>query len=87
MEPSKDSPGAIFIKSQFTKPPKLPNDIDLSGKTAIVTGASTGLGFHACLQLLSFRPSHLIIAARSVKKGEDAASKLRAQFPGAKIEI
>jgi NAD(P)-dependent dehydrogenase (short-subunit alcohol dehydrogenase family) len=69
------------------KHPKLPNDIDLSGKVAIVTGARTGLGFYACLQFLSFRLLHLIIAVRLFKKGDDAASKLRAQFPAARIEL
>jgi NAD(P)-dependent dehydrogenase (short-subunit alcohol dehydrogenase family) len=87
MPPNKDSDGKIFFKSQFSKPAKIPKDINLSGKVAIITGASTGLGFHSCRHLLSSKLSHLVIAVRSVKKGEDAASKLRSQFPGAKIEV
>lgn len=87
MPPNKAGIGSIFIKSQFSTPVPLPKDTNLSGKVAIVTGASTGLGFHSCFHLLSFKLSHLIIAARSVKKGEDAASKMRSQFPSARIEV
>jgi NAD(P)-dependent dehydrogenase (short-subunit alcohol dehydrogenase family) len=88
MQPNMDSPASIFFKSQLgVKAPKLPKDLDLSGKVAIVTGASTGLGFHCCIHLLSFNLSHLVIAVRSIKKGEDVASKLRTQFPSAKIEV
>jgi NAD(P)-dependent dehydrogenase (short-subunit alcohol dehydrogenase family) len=88
MQPNKDSPGVMLFKSQFLgKPAKPIKDINLSGKVAIVTGASTGIGFHACIHLLSFQLSHLILAVRSVKKGKDAASRLSAKFPGAKIEV
>jgi len=82
------SPASMFFKSQLgVKAPKLPKDLNLAGKAAIVTGASTGLGFHCCIHLLSFNLLHLIIAVRSIKKGEDAASKLRTQFLSAKIEV
>lgn len=85
MGPNKGGVFTIFIK--FTKPVNLPTDINLSSKVAIVTGASMGLGFHSCRHLLGFQLSHLIIAVRSVKRGEDAASKLRTQFPAVKIEV
>lgn len=77
-----------FIKSQlFTKPQRLPPDTNLSGRCAIVTGANTGLGFEGARQLLSFKLSHLIMASRSMEKGEKAASKLREQFPKATIDV
>jgi NAD(P)-dependent dehydrogenase (short-subunit alcohol dehydrogenase family) len=88
MQPNMGSPASMFFKSQLgIKAPKLPKDLNLSGKVAIVTGASTGLGFYCCIHLLSFKLPHVIIAVRSIKKGEDAAFKLRTQFPSAKIEV
>ncbi|TVY80556.1 Short chain dehydrogenase yanD [Lachnellula suecica] len=88
MQPSHDSMPKLFYKSQFhAKPVQPPKDTNLFGQVAIVTGASTGLGFHSCRQLLFLKLPHLIIAVRSAKKGEDAASKLRTEYPGAKIEV
>jgi NAD(P)-dependent dehydrogenase (short-subunit alcohol dehydrogenase family) len=87
MGPNKRCVGSIFIRSQLHTPVKTPININLSGNVAIVTGSSTGLGFHSCRQLLSSQLSHLILAVRSVQKGEGAASKLRAEFPSAKIEV
>ncbi|KUJ15198.1 NAD(P)-binding protein [Mollisia scopiformis] len=88
LPPYKEGFGTIFLKSQFCGKPKwAPKTTDLSGKVAIITGANTGLGFHSSRQLLSFKLAHLIVAVRSVTKGEEAASKLRKQYPKAKIEV
>ncbi|RMJ11801.1 hypothetical protein CDV36_008536 [Fusarium kuroshium] len=56
----------------FSQPsvPPLPSGIDLSGKTAIVTGATAGIGLEICRQLLSHVLSTLIMAVRNVSKGE-----------------
>jgi NAD(P)-dependent dehydrogenase (short-subunit alcohol dehydrogenase family) len=87
MAPPQGSPQRFLMKSQlFGKPPPL-SDIDLSGQTAIITGASTGIGYHSCVHFLTHQLSHLILAVRSTTKGEAAASKLRTQFPSAKIEV
>ena len=87
MPPNTAGIGSLFLKSQLSKPVPLPKNTNLSGKVAIVTGASTGLGFHSCIHLLSFKLSHLILAVRSVAKGEEAASKLHSQFPKSKIDV
>ena len=49
-----------------------PQGTTLAGKTAIVTGASSGIGQETALQLLALHVSALILAVRSVQKGEDA---------------
>ncbi|KAF3402133.1 Short chain dehydrogenase yanD [Talaromyces pinophilus] len=77
-----------FIKSQFlTKPQRAPSDIDLTGQVAIITGGSSGLGYHAALHLLSLKLSHLILAVRSLDKGKSAANQLQARYPAAKIHV
>ncbi|XXG98037.1 hypothetical protein Hte_004354 [Hypoxylon texense] len=82
----KDSPVALFLKSQFcTSPQWPPKNTNLEGKVAIVTGSTSGLGFESSRQLLSYGLSVLIMAVRSVPKGETVASKLRSQFPEADI--
>ncbi|KAI0117424.1 NAD(P)-binding protein [Daldinia grandis] len=94
MSTSKDLPpldvgfGSIFMRNQFrTKPQHPPSTTDLTGKVALITGANTGLGYEASKQMLALRLSHLIIAVRDQAKGDAAASKLRALYPKAKIEV
>lgn len=93
--PSKDLPPNlapffpnIFWKNQFgTKAVYPPAGTDLSGKTAIITGANSGLGLECSRQLLSYKLSRLIMAVRSQKKGEDAAAQLRLKYPKADIRV
>ncbi|KAJ4138802.1 hypothetical protein NW768_002675 [Fusarium equiseti] len=81
------SPLRLLFKSQFTTPQPTPKDLDLTGQTAIVTGANNGIGF-GCAQLLLQRGlSHLVIAVRSEAKGRDALQQLRLIAPDAKIEV
>lgn len=78
----------IFFNNQFKAKPHWPSpNTNLSGQTAIVTGSNTGLGYHAALQLLGLKLSHLILAVRSPERGEAAASKLRQLHPKATIEV
>lgn len=82
------APFKMMLNNQFRyKPQYPPKETSLSGKTAIVTGANTGLGFDSARQLLALKLSHLIIAVRSTSKGETAAADLRQRYPKAKIEV
>ena len=77
-----------FIENQFcTKPRPTPKDTDLTGQVMIVTGSNTGLGLECSRQLLGHKLSHLIMAVRSVDKGEAAAGPLRDKFPAAQISV
>ncbi|TRX96931.1 hypothetical protein FHL15_002237 [Xylaria flabelliformis] len=88
LKPSTRSFASIFYYNQFKAEPNWPSpNEDLSGKTAIVTGGNTGLGFEAASQLLDLRLSYLILGCRSLERGELAASKLRKQHPAARIEV
>jgi NAD(P)-dependent dehydrogenase (short-subunit alcohol dehydrogenase family) len=58
------------------KLPKLPKDINLRGKTALVTGANSGIGFETCRQLLHAGLNTLIMAVRTVTNGEKARNEL-----------
>jgi NAD(P)-dependent dehydrogenase (short-subunit alcohol dehydrogenase family) len=61
----------------------LPKDLDLTGKVALVTGANSGLGLEFSRQLLTHGISRLILAVRTVAKGEAVRSQLLAE-PGIK---
>jgi retinol dehydrogenase-12 len=60
-----------FVRSQWMKLPTIER-IDLSGRTVVVTGANTGLGFEAAKHFARMGPEHLVIVCRSKAKGEAA---------------
>lgn len=57
---------------------------DMSGKTAVITGGNTGLGFKTALELVR-RGAHVVIGSRSTANGEQAVARIRADIPDAKI--
>lgn len=50
-----------------------------NGKTIIVTGSNTGLGFRAARGFLELSASHVILAVRNTSKGDIARGQLEAQ--------
>ncbi|OJJ67829.1 hypothetical protein ASPBRDRAFT_134694 [Aspergillus brasiliensis CBS 101740] len=61
---------------QQAKVEPLPTGIDLTGKTAVITGASAGMGLEVTKQLLRLRLSTAILAVRNVAKGEACIESL-----------
>ena len=45
---------------------------DLTGKTVVVVGANTGLGYEATKHFASMNPERLILACRSQQRGTAA---------------
>lgn len=78
LTPEKESSFPQYLHRQFiVKTPALTrSDVDLEGKTAIVTGSNTGLGLETSRQLLDLGLSKLILAVRSTSKGEAARENL-----------
>ncbi len=60
--------------------------LDLGGRTAIVTGASGGLGAEAA-RALAARGASVTLTARDVPRGEKVAASIRAAHPGARVEV
>lgn len=59
---------------------------DQSGRTFIVTGGNSGLGFQTARQLAA-HGGRVVLAARSEPKGLDAVARIQAAQPGAAIEF
>ncbi|WP_436901727.1 oxidoreductase [Halovenus halobia] len=59
---------------------------DQSGQTVIVTGANSGLGFEAT-KVLAGKGAHVVLACRSVERGEDARDSIREEFPAASLSV
>jgi len=85
ISPEKEASVSQYLYRQlFVTPPAVSrSDVDLSGKTAIVTGSNIGLGLELAHQLLELGLSKLILAVRDETKGEVARKDLSA---GRKLE-
>ena len=59
---------------------------DQSGRTFIVTGGNSGLGFETTRQLAA-HGGRVLLAARSEAKGLDAAARIKAAQPDAAVEF
>ncbi|MCH7959811.1 MAG: SDR family oxidoreductase [Candidatus Hydrogenedentes bacterium] len=64
-----------------------PTDIpDVSGKTAIVTGANSGIGYFAALELAR-KGAKVVLACRSEERGRAALDRLQSELPDAHVEL
>lgn len=60
-----------FVKDQFVSIPSIGTlKTDLSGRTIVVVGASSGIGLEAARHLAGMKPAKLILACRDIQKGE-----------------
>lgn len=59
---------------------------DQSGRTAVVTGANTGLGLETA-KALAAKGAHVVLAVRNVTKGEAAAEWISRSVPDADLEL
>ncbi|KAJ6580895.1 short-chain dehydrogenase [Mycena capillaripes] len=75
-----------FFGDQWTKQKPVVK-ADLAGKTVIVLGANTGIGFEATKHFASMNPGRLILACRSQSKGQAALDKLKAETGYSKAEL
>jgi NAD(P)-dependent dehydrogenase (short-subunit alcohol dehydrogenase family) len=69
--------------------PRKPVDIsvpDLSGKRAVVTGASDGIGFSLARRLAA-AGAEVLLPVRNSRKGEAAISAIRSSTPDAKVSL
>jgi NAD(P)-dependent dehydrogenase (short-subunit alcohol dehydrogenase family) len=74
--PEKRAGVLSFFARQLFQEPTLPEKVHLKGKTIIVTGSNTGIGFECAHQLLDLGASKLILAVRDESKGQNAKENL-----------
>ncbi|WWC90215.1 uncharacterized protein L201_005148 [Kwoniella dendrophila CBS 6074] len=74
-------PATAFISDQLKTLPEAPT-VDLTGRTVIVTGGNAGLGYECAKKLAFMNPAKLIIACRSISKGQEAAGSIKEAADG-----
>nr|XP_043615370.1 short-chain dehydrogenase TIC 32, chloroplastic-like [Erigeron canadensis] len=71
--------------SRFSTAEEVTQGIDGSGLTAIVTGASSGIGTETA-RILALRGVHVVMAIRNVSAGKEVKETILKQNPTAKID-
>ncbi|MGQ0623338.1 MAG: SDR family NAD(P)-dependent oxidoreductase, partial [Sporichthyaceae bacterium] len=59
---------------------------DQAGRTAVITGANSGLGFEVALGLAR-AGARVVLACRDLDRGQDALARLRRDAPKASAEL
>ncbi|KII92884.1 hypothetical protein PLICRDRAFT_37683 [Plicaturopsis crispa FD-325 SS-3] len=68
-------PPKAFLRDSFSKWPAVAH-ADLTGKTVLLIGANTGLGLEATIHFANMKPARIIMACRSLERGNAAVAKL-----------
>ncbi len=59
---------------------------DQTGRTAVITGANTGLGYETA-KALAAKGAHVVLAVRNTDKGNEAAARIGDASPGASVGV
>lgn len=59
---------------------------DLTDRTYVLTGANSGIGWEAT-RMLAEHGARVVMGCRTVARGEEAAARIRARSPGARLEV
>lgn len=69
-------PWLLALLHDRLRPPPSPSPTHLTHQTILITGSNTGVGFAAALKLVQLNAARVILAVRSIEKGEDAKAKI-----------
>ncbi|MCJ1377222.1 hypothetical protein MMC17_000314 [Xylographa soralifera] len=78
---------SFLYRQSFVHPKPAPPTIDLSGYTVLVTGCNVGIGLEATRQIMGLKASRVIMAVRTMSKGESAKADLLRSNPGCMVEV
>jgi NAD(P)-dependent dehydrogenase (short-subunit alcohol dehydrogenase family) len=59
---------------------------DQTGRTAVITGANTGLGYETA-GALAAKGAHVVLAVRNLEKGKEAARGIEQATPDAQVQL
>ena len=76
-----------FMYRQKRAHPQPLSPQNLTGQTALITGANGGIGLAAARLLLDFKVSRVILAVRNPSSGEKAQAELLKVHPNCKVEV
>ncbi|XP_022319324.1 polyprenol dehydrogenase-like isoform X2 [Crassostrea virginica] len=77
--------GFIALLRQIFQKHEVPELHLHTGKIAVVTGGTCGIGFHVSLGLVA-KNVHVVMAGHDIQKGKEAITKIREIYPNAKVD-
>jgi NAD(P)-dependent dehydrogenase (short-subunit alcohol dehydrogenase family) len=80
-------PSFISVNSSFIRLPQLPTTLSLKGQTILITGSNTGIGLEAARQCVKLDANILILAVRSISKGEAAKADILQTNTASKTQV
>lgn len=81
---SADTPRSTFTRSSTAE--QVTEGLNLTGKTAVITGCNSGIGFET-MRVLALRGAHVIGTARTLDKGKEACSKVTGKTTPVALEL
>ncbi|XP_038059954.1 retinol dehydrogenase 11-like [Patiria miniata] len=77
---------AVFYWQVITNRKYFTNDVKLNGKTTIVTGGNSGIGWWTALDFAQ-RGARVVLACRNLKKAEDAAKEIKMRTGNSEVVV
>lgn len=78
---------SYLFRQVFVHPPQIPAEVSLAGQTVLITGANSGIGLEAARQCVRLSVEVLILAVRSVGKGEAAKVEILKSNPRSESKV
>jgi len=79
-------PSFVF-RQLFVHPPQLSTTLSLKDQTVLITGSNTGIGLEAARQCVRLDAAILILAVRSISKGEAAKADILKTNPTSVTQV
>ncbi|XP_022096265.1 retinol dehydrogenase 12-like [Acanthaster planci] len=77
---------AVYYWYVFARLKYFTGDVDLKGKTVIITGGNSGIG-KVTAQDLALRGARVILACRNLKKSQDAAEEIKERTGNSEVVV
>lgn len=78
---------SFLYRQLFVGVPQLPSTLSLKDQTILITGSNTGIGLEAARQCVKLDANILILAVRSISKGQAAKADILKSYTTSKTQV